>query len=152
MGEPVSLGRRFSRDRFLCLGGAMGLTARGSLAGNLPDVIRVGDWPVSELSGVLFTATIFAACGAIFLVAAHGLLTGRPWDACLTLVLSALALTFLVFAVYGEAVERAEFTISLSFYAVPLLFTFIWALGQTVRGWKEQGLDWGTEGRSKQIA
>jgi hypothetical protein len=60
--------------------------------------------------------------------------------------------TFLVVAVYGETVERAKFAMPLSLYAVPLLFTIIWALGETVGGWMGQRANGGTEGRRKRIA
>lgn len=152
MSKLLNFGRRFSRDCFLILGGAFLLIAFGSLAGNLPDIIRFGDWPASQVREMLLTAAFFAVSGAIFSVAAYGLFKSRRWSVHFAVVVSALALTFMVVSVAADTIERVDFATSLSFYAVPLLFALIWAVAEETRERKERKTIAGDEGRGNQLA
>lgn len=138
MTDFVSFGRRFSRDCFLILGGAFSLIALGSLAGNLPDIIRVGDWPASEVSETLLTASFYTVSGVFFLMAAYGFFKSTRWAAVFGMVVSAVALIFMVAAVAIVPVERADFAESLLFFAVPLLFILIWSLTEVIREFKKR--------------
>jgi hypothetical protein len=147
----LSFGYRFSRDCFLCLGGALVLIAVGDAAGNLPDIIRYHDWPASEVTNLYVTASLYAISGAIFLCAAYGLFKKKRWGVPLALAVNALTLTLIVIAVLSEPYERADFAISLSFYAVPLSFTLWWELAEMARTTRERRLTVTAGGQGHQI-
>jgi hypothetical protein len=144
--KPLSFGRRFSRDCFLVIGGALVLIAFGSLMANLIGMVRAGDWSVGEVGAIVFIAALFAVPGTVFLVSAYGLLKSRRWAVKFAAISSALALTVMAVAVATEHVDREGFATSLLFYALPLSLTLVWALIEVARESKERQAIERTEG------
>ena len=138
MNKLLSFGQRFSRDCFLCLGGAMLLIAVGSLAINLPDIAKYGDWPSSNVKEFLSVASVLAFFGAVFLVAAYALFKTKRWSPYFAAFVSASALAFMAAAWSTEKVDPGGFAITLLLPAIPILLTLGWALMATARQLKEQ--------------
>jgi hypothetical protein len=148
----LSFGKRFSRNCFLCLGGAFLLIAIVSLAFNVPDMVRFGDWTASEVKETLVVAAVCAIGGAIFLTAAYGLFKSTRWAVRFAVVVNTLALALMAFAVVTESVERVDLAAALSFFAVPLLFTLIWAVVAAIEELKERKLTASAEGHREHLA
>jgi len=134
----LSLGHRLSRDVFLCLGGASLLIAIGGAAGNLPDILKYRDWPTSEVSQLYSTISLFAIFGTVFLAVAFVLFRSKRWGTYLAAAVSASALLWMAIAWSSETIDRAGFAIVLSFPAVPLLLTLIWAIVEAARDLKQR--------------
>jgi hypothetical protein len=148
----LSFGIRFSRNCFLCLGGAFLLIAIVSLAVNVPDMIRFGDWTASEVKEALVVAAVYAVAGAILSTAAYGLSKSTRWAGRFAAVVSTLALALMTVAVATEPVERADLAAALSFFAVPLSFTWIWAVAAAIEQLQERKLSSGTRGQREHFA
>jgi hypothetical protein len=136
----------------LCLGGAFSLIAAVSLAVNVRDMIRFGDWTASEVKERLVVAALYAVAGAIFLVAAYALLKSRRWAVRFTVIVNTLALALMTVAVATEPVERADLAVALSFFAVPLLFTLIWTVAAAIEELKDRKVIAGVEGQREHLA
>jgi hypothetical protein len=125
------------------------LTAFGSLAINVPDIRKYGDWPLSDVREFLSTASFLAFSGAVFLFAAYALFKTKSWSTYFAAVVSASALALMAVAWSGERIDPAGFAIALLFLAVPIWLTLVWALVATARQLKERRT---TQGRGHQIA
>lgn len=138
MSQLLNWGRRLSRDCFLCFGGAMVLIAIGGLAGNLPDLVRFGGWPASDVRDLYFTTSFFAVSGIIFLVVAYGLFERKLWAVYLTAVVSALSVSVVLFAVVTWP-EPDEWQVQV-LYGIPFSCTLIWSLAEVARQLKRKAL------------
>ncbi|MGB0034776.1 MAG: hypothetical protein WBP79_04800 [Candidatus Acidiferrales bacterium] len=152
MNRFLKIGQVFSRDCFLCFGGAMLLTAFGSMAINVPDILKHDDWPPLEIKQFFSTAAFLTIHGAAYLVAAYALFRKRRWGPYFAAVASGLEIALMTVTWSGETVKLRGFAIILSFYVVPMLLTFVWALAESARQLKEQSTTRATEGRGHQIA
>lgn len=132
MSKLVNWGLRFSRDCFLCLGGAFFLIAFGSLAGNLPGAVKYGDWPASELREMLSHALWLAVWGATFLVTAYGLFSTKRWGVPLAVVVSILAIVTLFFGSMDEKSDPNGLAVT-SIYAAPMTLTLVSTLAAAFR-------------------
>lgn len=152
MSILLRFGRRFSRDCFLCFGGAMLLTAFVSLAINVPDILRHGDWSPLEVRQFFSTAAFLVVHGAAYLVAAYALFKTKRWGPYFAAVVSGSEIALMAVPWSEETVKLRGFAIILSFYVVPILLTFVWALTESVRQLKEQRATRTTEEQGHQIA
>jgi uncharacterized membrane protein (DUF2068 family) len=128
------------------------LIAIVSLAINVPDMIRFGDWSVSEVKETLMIATAYAFSGAIFLTAGYGLFQARRWAVIFAAIVSALALTLMALGLASEPFEREAFAVSVSIFAAPLLFTLLWALAAATQEFRAQKLISDVAGQGKHLA
>lgn len=131
--EQVTLGRRLSRDIFLCLGGAMSLIAAGGLFGNLPDILRYHDWPPSEMDNLFLAVAVYAVCGVIFLTAAYGLFRKKNWGPAVAIAVSALAIFGLLLSGAEEGYDPSGAVMMIAFYGTPLFVTLVWASTELMR-------------------
>ncbi len=130
MSKLLKIGRTFSRDCMLCYGASLVLIAIGGLLGNLPGIMKYGDWSPFELQELYFTVSKFGGSGTVFLVAAYALFKSKRWGLPFTAGVCALALTALLVAWLRESYDPEGFALILLFWATPLVVTFLWSLGQ----------------------
>ena len=137
MSKLLRAGYRFSRDCFLCYGGALLLIAIVPLAVSLRD-IRNGDWPPDEVGQLYSTTSYSALYGLIFLAAALALFKSKLWAPYVAVAVSGSALALIGMAWLAETSDREGFAIVLAFPAIPLLLVLCWSGAVLVRQSRER--------------
>ena len=128
MSRLLSIGRRFSRDCYLCFGGALVLIAMGAFVGNFRTLVDRSVLSRSEATELYVLVTFSAVSGVICLFAAYGIFKSQRWGVIFAAVVSLLGLVIISFLWMTEPYDRAHWAITLSFWAVPLALTLAWAL------------------------
>jgi hypothetical protein len=147
----LRIGRIFSRDCFLCFGGALVLIASVGLAISLVDIIRYGDWAASTARDFLPTAAVLLGHGTAFLVAAYGLFKTRRWGPYFSALVSASEIALIAAFWSKETMNLRGIGVILLLFDVPILLMLVWALAEITREQKDRRASVDNEGRRHQV-